>query len=56
MVMDLMDYYDYDEREVKRMLHSSGPERIYMADQVDCGGSVDEVGANDERKEEDADI
>jgi hypothetical protein len=57
MVMDLVDYYDHDEREVKRMLHSSGPDRIYMADQKDCGGRADEVGACDEGKEvEDADI
>ena len=29
---DLADYYDHDERETNRMLHSSGPERRYMAD------------------------
>jgi len=52
VVMDLVDYYDHDEREVKRMWHSSGPERIYMADQEDCGGRADEDGAVDEGKEE----
>jgi hypothetical protein len=53
MVMDLVDYYDHDEREVKRMLHSSGPERIYMADQEDSGGHADDDGAGvEESKEE----
>jgi uncharacterized membrane protein YgcG len=28
---DMMDYYDHDERERKRMHHSSGPVRIYRA-------------------------
>ena len=32
VVMDLADYYDHDERELNRMIHSSGPERMYMAD------------------------
>ena len=58
MVMDLVDYYDHDEREVKRMLHNSGPERIYMADQEDSGGHADDDGAgaeesNEEGKDED---
>ena len=48
MVMDLVGYYDHDEREVKRMLHSSGPERIYMADQEHYGGHADEDGAVNE--------
>ena len=42
VVMDLADYYDHDEREVKRMLHSSGPERNYMADKETSGGHADE--------------
>ena len=32
--MDLADYYDHDEREMNRMMHSSGPERRYMVDQA----------------------
>ena len=40
--MDLADYYDHYEREVKRMLHSSGPERNYMADKETSGGHADE--------------
>ena len=38
--MDLADYYDHDERELNRMIHSSGPERIYMADPQDGGGDT----------------
>ena len=40
VVMDLADYYDHDERELNRMIHSSGPERIYMADPQDGGGDT----------------
>ena len=58
VVTDLADYYDHDEHEVKRMLHSSGPERIYMADQEDSGrhadGNREDEGNEEEGK--DADI
>ena len=42
VVMDLADYYDHDEREVNRMLHSSGPKRNYMADKENSGVYADE--------------
>ena len=42
VVMDLADYYDHDERELNRMIHSSGPERIYMADPQDGGNNTDQ--------------
>ncbi len=43
VVMDLLaDYYDHDERELNRMIHSSGPERIYMADPQDGGDNIDQ--------------
>ncbi len=29
--IEMMDYYDHDERERKQMHHSSGPVRIYRA-------------------------
>ena len=44
VVMDLADYYDHDERELNRMIHSSGPERIYMADPQDGGDNTDQQG------------
>ncbi len=53
MVMGLMDYYDHDEREVKRMLHSSGPKRIYMAYQGAC--RQNDTGDED-KAEEDEDV
>ncbi len=37
VVMDLADYYDYDKRELNRMMRSSGMERIYMADPQNGG-------------------
>ena len=61
---DLADYYDHDERETNRMLHSSGPERRYMADhQEDISGRKDkeddgnihEEGKDDDEGE-DADL
>ncbi len=54
MIIDLVDCYDHDdEREVTRMLHCSGPERIYMMENQDCGGRAEEDGVGDEGKEED---
>jgi len=44
VVMDLADYYDHDERELNRMIHSSGPERMYMADPQDGGDNIDKRG------------
>ncbi len=44
VVMDLADYYDHDERELNHMIHSSGPERIYMADPQDGGDNTDQQG------------
>ncbi len=42
--MNLADYYDRDERELNRMIHSSGPERIpiYIADLQDGGDNIDQ--------------
>ena len=58
VVTDLADYYDHDEREINRMIHSSGPERRYMADQADSGRPGGDEGKDDEGKDEgkDADI
>ncbi len=42
MVTDLADYYDHDERELNRMIYSSGLERMYMADPHDGGDNIDE--------------
>ena len=52
VLMDLADYYDHDERELNRMMHSSGPERRYMADQADSGGRGGDEGKHDEGKDE----
>ncbi len=46
VVMDLADYYD---RELNRMIHSSGPERIYMANPQDGGDNTDQQGDGEER-------
>ena len=58
VVTDLADYYDHDEHEVKRMLHSSGQEWIYMADQEDSGGHADgdREDKGNEEEGKDADI
>ncbi len=49
--MDLADYYDHDEREINRMMHSSGPERRYMADQANSSrGREKKEGKDDEGK------
>ncbi len=60
--MDLADYYNHDEREMNRMMQSSGPERRYMVDQANSsggGGEDEEEGKDDEGKDDegnDADI
>ena len=60
--MDLADYYDHDEREMNRMMHSSGPERRYMVDQANSSRGreeEEEEGKDDEGKDDegnDADI
>ena len=38
---DLADYYDHDEREINRMIHSSGPERRYMAVKRTAAGAAE---------------
>ena len=43
---DMMDYYNHDERERKRMHHSSGPVRIYRAGGGSGGGSGGDGGAD----------
>ena len=58
---DLADYYDHDECEMNRMMHSRGPERRYMADQANSSGGREneEEGKEDEGKDDegnDADI
>ena len=62
---NMMDYYDHDERERKRMHHSSGAARIYRSGPDDeqggsgggggGGGIADEEG-NDNEHDEDEDI
>ncbi len=41
--MDLVDYYDHDKQKLNCMIHSSGPERIYMANPQNGGDNMDNM-------------
>jgi hypothetical protein len=51
--MDLADYYDHDEREMNRMMHSSGPERRYMVDQANSSRGREEEEEEEEEGKDD---